>query len=225
MDLANKIVLAHRGFFNKECEKIYRENSRDVCKISSQKDYITIIELDVRKSKDGVLYCYHGTFIQYFLLLKFPRKFSALKKKYGVQTLANVLEVMNEGKILCLDLQDKTITKTEILKALAGKKFKQVILASPSVSYLENFNNMPNIFTKLINRNIFSGFYNLKKLKQKNYTYYEVLFPFQVNKKIIQDARNNGLVFSCAPLFFLSKESYWKKINRYNITYISTDFI
>lgn len=51
MNLQTKIVLPHKGFFNKESEKQYKENSVEVCKISATKDYISIIELDVRKSK------------------------------------------------------------------------------------------------------------------------------------------------------------------------------
>jgi len=55
MNLEDKIVLTHKGCFNKECEKMYRENSKEVCALSVRKDYIHIIEIDVRKSKDGIL--------------------------------------------------------------------------------------------------------------------------------------------------------------------------
>jgi len=228
MDLQNKIVLAHMGYFNKECRKTYRENSIDVCKIATIKDYIGIIELDVRKSKDGVLYCYHGTLLQYWFGFIFSQKFSDIKKKYGVDSLEEILEVITEDKTIFLDLKSKSITKEDILNALNGKKFKEIILANTglsSVSFLERFSNMPEKFVKAMNGNIFCNFYNLKKLKDKNYKYFEVVFPFQINRKLIENVKKNGLEFRCAGLFFPNGKSYWDKINRYDINHITSDFI
>ncbi|MSU44997.1 hypothetical protein EXS45_02345 [Candidatus Nomurabacteria bacterium] len=227
MDLKDKIVLAHKGFFNKEAEKIYRENSKEVCQISSKKDYISIIELDVRKSKDGILYCYHGSFFEYYFSLRTLRSFSDIEKKYGIDSLAEILKVITQDKILLLDIKDKSITKADILEVLEGKKFKEVVLGntSSSTSFLDHFNDLPEGFVKIMNGNIFCKFYDLKKLREKGYKYFEVVFPFQINRKIIENASNNGLKFSCAPLFFLSKESYLRKIDKYNIKRISSDFI
>jgi hypothetical protein len=72
-------------------------------------------------------------------------------------------------------------------------------------------------FVKVMNGNIFCNFYNFKKLKENNYKYTEVVFPFQVTKRIIAKAEQNGLEFRCAGLFFLNKKRYWNKINQYNI--------
>ena len=216
------------GYFNKECRKTYRENSIDVCKIATIKDYIGIIELDVRKSKDGVLYCYHGTLLQYWFGFIFSQKFSDIKKKYGVDSLEEILEVITEDKTIFLDLKSKSITKEDILNALNGKKFKEIILANTglsSVSFLERFSNMPEKFVKAMNGNIFCNFYNLKKLKDKNYKYFEVVFPFQINRKLIENVKKNGLEFRCAGLFFPNGKSYWDKINRYDINHITSDFI
>ncbi|MDQ5949220.1 MAG: hypothetical protein QG589_346 [Patescibacteria group bacterium] len=146
MSINGKIVLAHKGFFNKECQKIYRENSREVCKISGSMDYVDIIELDIRKSKDGILYCYHGDFFQYYISLKIPRIFSYLQKKYHVDSLADILEVIPETKIICFDLKDKGITKLDILHSLNGKKFKDLVFGSSSISFLDQFDGMSKFF-------------------------------------------------------------------------------
>ena len=228
MDLQNKIVLAHMGYFNKDSRKTYKENSKDVCKISTTKDYIGIIELDVRKSKDGVLYCYHGTLLQYWFGLRDSAKFSDIKKKYGIDSLEEILQVITEDKTVFLDLKSKSITREDILTALKGKKFKEIILGNTglaSVSFLERFSDMPEKFVKAMNGNIFCNFYNLKKLKLKNYKYFEVVFPFQINKKLIENVKKNGLEFRCAGLFFPNGKSYWEKINKYNIKHVSSDFI
>ena len=225
MNLENKIVLAHKGYFNKECENIYRENSKDACRISTTKDHIAIIELDVRKSKDGVLYCYHGTPIQYHFSLKIPRKFSDIKKKYDVDSLEEILEVVTGDKTIFLDLKNKSVTKADILNVFGGKKFKEVILGNKSVSFLKRFNNMPEQFVKIMNGNIFCNFYNFGNLKNENYKYLEAVFPFQINRKLIENAFSHGLELRCAGLFFLSVKSYWKKINKYDIKHVSSDFI
>lgn len=228
MDLQNKIVLAHMGYFNKESRKTYRENSKDVCKISTTKDYIGIIELDVRKSRDGVLYCYHGTLLQYWFGFIFSQKFSDIKKKYGVDSLEEILQVITEDKTIFLDLKSKSITREDILTALKGKKFKEIILGNTglaSVSFLQRFSDMPAQFVKAMNGNIFCNFYNLKKLKEKNYKYFEVVFPFQINKRLIENVKKNDLEFRCAGLFFPNGKSYWEKINKYNINHVSSDFV
>ena len=228
MDLQNKIVLAHMGFFNKECRNTFRENSKDVCKVATIKDYIGIIELDVRKSKDDMLYCYHGTLLQYWLGFIFSQKFSDIQNKYSVDSLEEILEVITEDKTVFLDLKSKSITREDILNTLKSKKFKEVILGNTgldSVSFLQRFSDMPAQFVKAMNGNIFCNFYNLKKLKDKNYKYFEVVFPFQINKKLIENVKNNGLEFRCAGLFFPNGKSYWNKINKYGIQHVSSDFV
>ncbi len=225
MKINDKIVLAHSGFFSKEAENLYRENSIKVCSISTRKKYVKIIELDVRKSKDGVLYCYHGNFIQYHFFLKFPMNLIQLKKRYHVDTLEDILKVITRNKIVCLDIKDKNITKEDIIKAVGNKQFKEIIIGNKSVRFLKRFDKMPKKFVKILNGNIFCNFYNLKKLKEDNFKYFEVVFPFQISKKNIERAVKKGLEFRCAGMFFLSKKEYLNKIDKYKIKHISSDFV
>ena len=228
MDLQNKIVLAHMGYFNKESKKIYRENSKEVCKVATTRNYIGIIELDVRKSKDGVLYCYHGTLLQYWFGFIFSQKFSDIKKRYSVDSLHEVLAVISEYKTVFLDLKSRSITRENILNVFQNKKFKEIILGNAglfSASFLERFNDMPKEFVKALNGNIFCNFYNLKKLKDNNYKYFEVVFPFQINRKLVENVDKNGLEFRCSGLFFMNVKSYWETIDKYSIQHISSDFV
>ena len=225
MKLEDKIVLAHSGHACSKSKKIYKENSIEACRESSEKDYIDIIELDLRKSKDGILYCYHGTAIQYNLTLKLSRNFPNIEVNYKVDRLDDILDIIPKHKVVFLDIKDTSITKEEILKSFKKRDFKEIMIGNKSVSYLSKFNGLPKEFVKIINGNIFCNFYNLSKLKNNGYRYFEVVFPFQVYTKIIKKVEKNGLEFRISGLFFLSKESYWKKIDRYNIKYISSDFI
>ncbi|MDE2079689.1 MAG: hypothetical protein KGI73_04910 [Patescibacteria group bacterium] len=224
-DFSDKTILAHKGFFNKESEKTYKENSAGVCKISGARDEIGIIELDLRKSRDGILYCYHGTPFEYLCGLKFPMDFSRIKLKYGVDTLREILGVIGRDKIIFLDIKDRRITKDDILRAFGGRKFKEVILGNKSASFLRRFGGMPGNFAKILNGNIFCGFYDLEKLARDGFKYFEVVFPFQVSARLVERVRRAGMEFRCASLFFKNKESYWKKMAAYGITQVSSDFI
>jgi len=220
-----KIVLAHCGFFDYKCREKYRENSKEVCELATKKDYVDIIELDVRKSKDGIIYCYHGNWFFYNISSKFPKDFSTLKQKYNVDSLKDVLSVIIEDKIIFLDIKDTNVTREDILSCFKNKKLKKIILGNKSPSYLKRFYSMPNNFVKIFNGNIFCKFYNLKKLKKDNFRYFEVVFPFQISNDIIKKTRDNSPEFRCASLFFKNKKSYFKKINKYNVKHITSDFL
>ncbi|MCF7865401.1 MAG: hypothetical protein K9M11_02760 [Candidatus Pacebacteria bacterium] len=223
--IADKIVLAHKGFWNRESTNSYIENSKEVCSISNTKDYVSIIELDIRKSKDGVLYCYHGTLFQYYITLKFRKNLSFLKQKYNADSLADVLGVISPNKAIFMDIKDSSITKEDILEAFQGKVFREIILANKSKSFLDRFSNMPKGYVKIMNGNIFCNFYDLKKLRDKDYKYFEVVFPFQVHANVIERVHKVDMEFRCSGLFFISQKSYWNKISKYNIKHISSDFI
>ncbi|MBI3032755.1 hypothetical protein HYY69_04730 [Candidatus Woesearchaeota archaeon] len=225
MKLQDKIVLGHRGFFNAHCRKMYRENSKEVCRISTTKKHIHIIELDLRKSKDGVLYCYHGGLFHYCFTSMFLKDFSYIKKSYNVDALKDILNVITSDKIIFLDIKDKNITRDDILNVFKGEKFREVILGNKSVLFLKKFNNMPKQFVKILNGNIFCKFYNLAKLKNLNYKYFEVVFPFQINDEIIKKVHDHGLEFRCAGLFFVNRQHYINTIKKYEIKHVSSDFI
>ena len=224
MDLKDKIVLAHKGYFNKDCQRVYQENSKELCYVTTSKDYINTIELDIRKSKDGILYCYHGSFLEYFFFLKFPKDFSYLQKKFKVNSLKEILEVIGEDKAILLDIKDHSITKEDIAEVIGSKKFREVIIANKSPSLLRRFDGMSVKFVKMLNGNIFCKFYNIDKLKKENFKYFEVQFPFQVSKRIIKKV-GDKMDFGCAGIFFLNKKTYWNKINKSKINHVYSDFI
>lgn len=84
---------------------------------------------------------------------------------------------------------------------------------------------MPIDFVKILNGNILCNFYNLEKLKNKGFKYFEAVFSFQANTKTFKKVEKSGLMFRISGLGFRSKETYWKKIEEYNISHVSSDFI
>src|ERR1044072_8817494 len=102
IDPTGKPVHAHGGCFDRACRSVYRMNSPEVCEISAARPEIGIIELGLRKSEDGFLYCDHGTFFKYYFSLKFPKTFAALRAKYEASLLEDLLAVIPESKIIFL---------------------------------------------------------------------------------------------------------------------------
>ncbi len=225
MDLSNKIVLAHKGFYSKASEKLYSENSKEVCTVSGAKKYVSIIELDVRKSKDGFLYCYHGNYFYYYISSKVPLNLKDIQARYNVNTLQEVLSVIPQDKTIFLDFKDTSITREDILKTFDGIKFKEVILGNKSTTFLNKFHDMPKEFVKILNGDAFCTFRNLKKLKSNNYKYFEVVFPLQVRTSIIKKVEGAGLEFRSSCVFFRNKKRYLKLMKKYDIKHISSDFI
>jgi hypothetical protein len=225
-NLDDKIILAHACLFDSNDDGEYQKNSQRTCKIASDKGRVDILEIDIRKSLDGVLYCYHGNLFEYYVLLHFFKKpLSYLRKHYRVNTLEAILDVVSEDKVLVLDIKDTSITRADILEAFKERHFKEVLLANKSPHFLKRFHNMPSYFAKMFNGNILCNFYDPRKLRQENFHHFEVVFPFQINKKIIQKVREAGMEFRCSGMFFFSKESYWRTIEKYGIKHITSDYI
>lgn len=226
IDLKGKIIYAHKGFFNRASYKTYHENSLEVFKIAGDKGYIQIIELDIRKSKDGVLYCYHGSPFQYLFSLRLSQSFAPLQKKYHVSTVKDVLEVLPREKGIVLDIKDTQVTRADILKVFAGKTFREVVIANKSVSYHAQFNDMPKEFTKMLNGNALSVFYDFKKLRSLGFKYIEIVFPFLATKKTLNKIKESGLEFVGFPaVIFWSENQYLRCLEKYNLPYVPAYFV
>ncbi len=225
-ELNDKVVMAHACLFDANEDGEYVGDSAMACKISGNNDSVGIIEIDIRKSKDGVLYCYHGNLFEYYVLLHFFKKPMAfLRKKYKVNTLSAILDVIDDDKILFLDIKDTDVTRADILNEFDGRKFREVMLANKSPRFLKRFNNMPSCFVKRFNGNVFCDFYNPKKLKQDGFKYFEVVFPFQLNSWNVRRIREAGLELCTSGMFFLNRRAYWNKIKNYDVKYVISDHI
>jgi len=224
-DLKNKLVLAHAGFSNRSASQRYRENSIAGVTESAATDYIDIIELDLRKSSDGVLYRFHGNLLRYYTMLKFPLRFETLQRWYQVDTLADMLRVIPSHKCIFLDIKNTSVTRADLLGIFTDKEFQEVIIGNKSVRYLRQFTDMPTMFVKILNGNVLCNFYNLTKLRAEGFKYFEVVFAWQLGTKAVQRVAHSGLILRISGLGFFSSKHYWRTIKRHNITHVSSDFI
>ena len=117
------LLMAHRGGFG-------TENSLQAIKSSTHCD---IVELDIRKSQEGILYCYHGNLIEFlFPRLFFHQPFLKLKQKYPTLiTLQKAAKAIN-NRILFLDIKDTTISIEELQQVLPAN-INSVYLACQNI--------------------------------------------------------------------------------------------
>jgi len=141
------LTLAHKGG---DCFGV--ENSLTAIK-KALKFKPDIIEVDVRKSKDNILFCYHGNILEFLLpKLFFKKKLKTLKHRYPtIATLKQVASLIGNKSILFLDIQDKDINVEDVIKELKGVKIKEVYLAKNDLEFHKNIKKLPLKWKKVYN--------------------------------------------------------------------------
>ena len=114
------LIMAHKGG-----TAYGRENAAEtVRRALAHKHKPDIIEVDVRKSRDGVLYCHHGSipFGVFFATFFGLFSFRTITRLVGPRdTLADVLAAIPEGTLVYLDLKDPWITAADLAPLLINR--------------------------------------------------------------------------------------------------------
>ncbi len=195
--------MAHRGG---HC--FATENSLEAisCSLKHQSD---IIEVDVRKSTDGILYCYHGNYLEFiFPNFFFKKSFAELKKKYPtLATLQEVVKEVEEKALLFLDIKDKSITPEEFLSIIPTEK--EIVIACFDLNYLCNLKDLPTNCKKVCNGGILLTEEKKKKLIAAKVEGVELFF-WSWNEKNRENLRKLGIGTTLA-YWFLPSLVYLKK--------------
>src|SRR3989344_5455848 len=116
------LIMAHAGGLSHG-----RENSVDAV-LNSSKYVPDIVEIDVRKTKDNALLCYHGSIpfglalAQFFCFLTE----STIRRLIGqVNTLSDIIESVSVNSILYLDIKDSKINSEDISSVLKMSRKKK----------------------------------------------------------------------------------------------------
>ncbi len=215
-------LLAHR------CgeENWYWDNSLDSIKESLNLWY-DIIELDVRKSKDWVLYCYHWNVLEILfpdVFLKY-KSFETLKRTKNIITLETALDLIQDKAIIFLDIKEKQIISDDIYEIVKWRKFKWLYLSWIfSVKKLLEFKK---ITEKISNSSLVYVNMNPLKLNYKNLSKRWIskvqCFYRNLNEKIYRNLLRYKIEVAITPLF-LTKRKYQEMIKKYNLLYKHTDF-
>ncbi len=179
---------------------------------------VDIIELDIRKSNDGILYCYHGgvfaCFLKYF-------SFKSVNQILSVDKLADLLLVIPQQKIVFLDIKDNTITAGD-LKPIFNHFNHHFWLAAYSLKYLYQLKlNLGNQHKYIYNFGFIffnRGIRIAKKLGINNIK----IFVWQCNEKNMEKIYLAGLNFTIEELF-LNKNKLSKLIAKFGSFWLSVD--
>ena len=202
------LLMAHRGGLGPE-------NSLQAIKSSTHCD---IVELDIRKSQEGILYCYHGNLVEFlFPRLFFYQPFSKLKQKYPTLiTLQEAAKAIND-RILFLDIKDTTIAIEELQQVLPAN-VTSVYLACQNTNYLAALTTLPPHWKKICNGGFLRISGNLEKIRQLQLDAIEVFF-WDYTKRKRRLLREQHLDVALARWFLPKKwyqqqcdttESLWK---------------
>ena len=167
------------------------DSSLEYIKRATKEDY-DIIELDVRKSKDDVLFCYHDSL--FATLLRFL-DFKNVKKIISVNKLEDILKVIDVDKIVFLDIKDKDIS-TNDLDNVCCKFNKEFWLAGYSLKQLAKFRQEFGDKYKYIYNFAFLFFkIGLKKVVKAKIDAIKI-FPWHYNKKNMDKLKNNNIAYA-----------------------------
>lgn len=177
-----------------------------------------IIELDVRESRDGVLYCYHGFEPLSFFLKWFSWKH--IQKYLPVDSLQTILEVVPETTIIFLDIKQRVTPKA--LRHFCKNNSHRMWIASRSISYLrllrqslgENPQYIYNAGFIFLNR----GLRQIQPLRLSAIK----LFGWQVNAKNIEKLAVLEIPHTISP-FFITSKRFKKLLQKYGSVWVASD--
>lgn len=179
-----------------------------------------IIELDLRSSRDGILYCHHGLF-PFVLLLKYM-SFSFVQKFIKVDTLQDILNEIKETTIIFLDIKETGIPANRIDAICSERKNKVWLASSTSLRYLSKLQHvLKNKYRYIYNFSFLSFQRGLKKSKHSGIDCFKIL-KWQCTEKNIQQIRQAGMEFTIHP--WLVKEKQYKKlVEKYGSLWVAVD--
>ena len=171
-----------------------------------------IIEIDIRKSSDNVLFCFHGNLFEVILKkIYFKKQFRKLKQKYkSVSTLKEIIKLIQDKTEIYLDVKDYKITNKDLEEAFKNIKTKQVYVGAMNYNFLKNL-QIPKEWKKSL-VNYKSTKINIKKIKEANISIIQ-LFRWNSTKRNLKELKENNVEFVLTS-WFLSQKRFIKEAIR-----------
>lgn len=184
-------IIAHRGN-----DSTNKENSLKAIINSLKKDYIDGVEFDIRLTKDKKFILNHDPFYKHYYIKNTNSKTLI---KHGLDTLEDVLNMINNNKIIIIEVkEDNNIKKTsKYLNRVLRKYNLNFYICSFNYNFINYFNKKYNykcglIIGKNINKNniINNLTFNLLsykykgKIPNKETFYWTINNPKDIKNKI-----------------------------------------
>ena len=218
MKLGKPYLMAHAGG-----KKHGKENSvKSVKNCGRYKP--DILELDLRKSRDGVLFCYHGFpdfpvfFLAYFLRFL---KFKTIKKFLKVDTLKEILDVVNWKTIVFLDIKQTNISGEEI-DGICGNYDLEFWLAFYKFNYFKFLkDDLEDSYKYIYNFGFVNFRRGFKKVKRYGVDAMKI-FTWQCSEKNMKLLKDSNSAYTVQPLF-TSRKRLKKLIREHGSLWIALD--
>jgi|GEM_PF-1562228 len=183
-----------------------------------------ILELDLRKSSDGVLFCYHGFpdfpvfFFAYFLRFF---KFRTIQKILKVDTLRDILNAVNWKTIVFLDIKQTNITGEEI-DGICKNYRMEFWLAFYRFNYFRLLKgDLEDSYKYIYNFGFINFRKGLKKFKKHGLDAIKI-FSWQCNDRNMKLLKDSSTAYTVQPLF-TSRKKMKKLIKKYGTLWIALD--
>lgn len=199
-----------------------RENSIEAVRKSLEYG-ADIIELDVRKSRDGIIFCYHGfgMFVFYLaFLLRFVR-FSTVKRFIEVSTLEEILSAIDRDCVVYLDVKDSN-TDPRALFDLCSRFDFSFWVGGLRLKFLERASKVfvGSKYKLCFSWGFFLRFWGpFKAARRLNLVPYK-LFPWQCTAKKIAALRRANMDFFIEPML-ISNARYVELLAKYGTPWIA----
>lgn len=184
------LIIAHRGN-----DEINKENSKEAIFNSLNKKYIDGVEFDIRMTKDKRFILNHDPFYNNLFIKNTTSK---VLKKQGLNTLEEVLDIINNKKILLIEVKEDS-KRIKLLAHTLNKILKKYTL---------------NIYVCSFN-------YDFIKYFKEKYNYKcGLIISKHINKNhIINNFDFNSISYKCKEIFQNKETFIWTVNNPKNITH------
>lgn len=203
------LIMAHKGG-----TAYGRENSLETIRKALEIMPDVIIEVDVRKSRDGVLYCHHGSVpfgvaaAAFFGYLSFAQ----IQKLIGQRDmLSAIFKAIPETAIIYLDIKDRSVT-AEDLKQVIGAHRRVWIAPLTTAKHLKELRSvLGEEYAYAYNRPVLFPRRMMRKLGSQ--TDFLQSFWWNWNKDIVAEIEGHGAVYHLCQ-WFISTPRYVTYLNR-----------
>jgi hypothetical protein len=212
-DYNKPLIMAHKGG-----DIFAKENSLDA--INKSLEYNPdIVEIDIRKSKDNILFAYHGNALEYlFPKFYFDKNFDTLKENYPTLTTLNeIAKTVSNKSILFLHINDKSIDTNDLINSLKDIHYKEIWVANFDLDYLNSL-TLPKDWKKINNGTITFFAFKKQKVLDSNINAIELSF-WDFTEKNIKLLRDNNIDVALSHTL-LTNNYYLKKAKDNNALWI-----
>ena len=182
-----------------------------------------ILEVDVRQSRDGLLYCYHGSLLFMLLYRCFFRFLSFRTLQLFLPHLAllsDITPLFSPSVILDVDLKDHRISALALQHALRGCRSRKIWLATTSLFHLSSLRVTlgDKRFVYRFNRPLLFFSFDLLRARDAGADIV-FLWWWHTTPRHLAALTSVGLLYALYP-YGLSRKAYLRRVHQINSLFI-----